>query len=172
MKTKIEKRDFIEASLGKREEQGLLRQLLHNEGLVDFCSNDYLGFARSEELAGRIQSRLADISNNYNGSTGSRLISGNSEFTEDLETAIAAYHRAEAGLIFNSGYDANIGLFSSVPQRGDTVLYEELSHASIIDGIRLGFADSFKFRHNDTRHLEERLKAARGNVFVAVESVY
>jgi 8-amino-7-oxononanoate synthase len=65
-----------------------------------------------------------------------------------------------------------VGLFSSVPSRGDTILYDELVHASIHDGIRLSRADSYLFRHNDIEHLQERLNSAKGNIFVAVESVY
>ena len=98
------------------------------------------------------------------------MISGNSRFLESLEEFIANFHRAESGLIFNSGYDANIGLFASVPQRGDTILYDELIHASIRDGIRLSFADSFSFRHNDLNDLNNLMAKVKGNV-VAVESI-
>jgi 8-amino-7-oxononanoate synthase len=91
---------------------------------------------------------------------------------ECLEAKIAAFHHARAGLIFNSGYDANIGLFSSVPRKGDTILYDELIHASIRDGVRLSLASHFSFKHNNINQLEEKIKIAKGNVFVAVESVY
>ena len=90
----------------------------------------------------------------HSGSTGSRLISGNSADIERLESEIANFHQAESGLIFNSGYVANLGLFSTIPNRGDTVLYDELIHASIRDGIRLSNADSFSFKHNNVQHLE------------------
>jgi len=119
---------MIQDHLIKREEEGLLRSLRMKEGLIDFCSNDYLGYGRDVESGGEGAGLTL-------GSTGSRLISGNSAYVEDLERYIAEYHDSEAGLIFNSGYDANLGLFSSVPQRGDTVLYDELCHASIRDGI-------------------------------------
>ena len=165
--------DFLHTALAKREELGLLRKLSSKNNLIDFFSNDYLGFARSEELRKRTNINLEKSDYKLiNGSSGSRLISGNSELFEKTENEIAVFHKAEAGLIFNSGYDANLGLFSSAPQRGDTILYDELSHASIIDGIRLSHADSFKFRHNDLNHFEERLKSAKGKAFVAVESVY
>lgn len=113
--------------------------------------------------------RLPYISN---GSTGSRLISGNSTYTEQLEHTIADFHHAEAGLLINSGYDANVGLFSAVPQRGDTIITDELIHASVIDGSRLSFANKYTFRHNDLQSLEDKLKQAKGNCYVAVESVY
>jgi 8-amino-7-oxononanoate synthase len=111
------------------------------------------------------------------GSGGSRLLSGNYPLIEETEAFIAAFHEAEAGLIFNSGYDANLGLLSAVPQRGDTILYDQLCHASIRDGIRLSFAHSFSFAHNDVPALEQRLRGARGeeargNLFVVTESVF
>ena len=85
---------------------------------------------------------------------------------------ISNYHKAQSGLIFNSGYVANLGLFATIPQRGDTIIYDELIHASIRDGIRLSNADSFSFQHNNLKHLNQRLSKAKGNVFVAVESIY
>jgi 8-amino-7-oxononanoate synthase len=111
------------------------------------------------------------------GSAGSRLLAGNYPLIEETEAFIAAFHEAETGLIFNSGYDANLGLLSSIPQRGDTILYDQLCHASIRDGIRLSFAHSFSFAHNDVAILEQRLRGARGeeargNVFVVTESVF
>jgi len=161
----------LQQKLNERKEQNVLRELITVSGLVDFCSNDYLGFARSPELKRRIEDFLQK--NDFPiGSTGSRLISGNTEFAEQLEKEIAEFHQAEAGLIFNSGYDANVGIFSSVPQKGDTIIYDELVHASIHDGIRLSKAQSFPFRHNDLNHLEERLKITSGVIYIAVESVY
>ncbi len=91
---------------------------------------------------------------------------------EQVENEIAAFHGAEAGLIFNSGYDANIGLLSSVPQKGDTILYDHLCHASIRDGIRLSFAGAFSFPHNDLVELEKKIKFATGKVFIVTESVF
>ncbi|MDB5091179.1 MAG: bioF 2, partial [Mucilaginibacter sp.] len=85
---------------------------------------------------------------------------------------IATQHNCEAGLIFNSGYDANLGLFSSLPQRGDTIILDELVHASIIDGARLSFANRYTFKHNDLLSLEDKLKQAKGNCYVVIESVY
>lgn len=143
-----------------------------SRSLVDFCSNDYLGFARSEVLRKKIQRMEAEYHDARIGSTGSRLISGNTRFCEELENRIAKFHHADAGLIFNSGYDANIGIFSSTPQRNDTIIYDQLVHASIRDGIRLSYARAFSFNHNDVEDLEKKLKAATGNIFVAVESIY
>ncbi|MDB5133174.1 MAG: bioF 2 [Mucilaginibacter sp.] len=140
--------------------------------LIDFCSNDYLGFARSPELKSSIDKEVSNCGLVANGSTGSRLLSGNTVYIEELEQQIASLHKSEAGLIFNSGYDANLGLFSSLPQRGDTILLDELVHASIIDGARLSHASRYSFRHNDLDSLEDKLKRAKGICYVAIESVY
>jgi len=164
---------YLKESLDKRRSEGSFRTLKVLHDLKDFCSNDYLGFSTTGELHARIlefnqkQPKLIT-----EGSTGSRLISGNSAVTESLEEFIASYHDAEAALIFNSGYDANVGLFSSIPKRGDTIFYDELVHASIRDGIRLSYAKAYSFRHNDVEHLKELFKLANGNVYIAVESVY
>ena len=146
-----------------RESKGLLRSLRTEKNLIDFCSNDYLGFARSFESG---DGELIQ----GGGSTGSRLLTGNSALVEELEGYIAEYHNSDAGLIFNSGYDANLSLFSAIPQRGDTVLYDELIHASVRDGIRLGFAKSKSFKHNNLEDLDKRLQNTNGLVYVAVRS--
>jgi 8-amino-7-oxononanoate synthase len=160
--------DFLYNKLKEREQQNSLRQLrLPAEGMIDFCSNDYLGIVKNRLL----QQTSSDHNNNY-GSTGSRLLTGNYALIEETEKAIASFHKAEAALIFNSGYDANIGLLSSIAQRGDTILYDYLSHASIRDGIRLSFAQSFSFQHNDLADLEKKLEKTTGTCFVVTESVF
>lgn len=161
----------ISDTLLKREGQGALRKLVTNNKRIDFCSNDYIGFARSKNLFSLVEKRMGQLEKN-NGSAGSRLLAGNTAYAEELETLLAGAHAAPAALIFNSGYDANVGLFSCLPARGDTILYDELVHASIHDGIRLSRAERFSFRHSDIGHLEERLRNGKGNVFVVVESVY
>ena len=164
--------ELIRERLEVRAENGSLRQLSHNTSLTDFCSNDYLGFARSNQLSTAIEQTLAQSADHRNGATGSRLISGNHSFTESTEAFIAEFHNAESALIFNSGYDANIGLISSLARRGDTVILDELIHASLIDGARLTHANRYTFKHNDVLDLESKLKAAKGTVYVLVESVY
>jgi 8-amino-7-oxononanoate synthase len=162
---------FIQKRLDERRLAGTYRSLKPESNLVDFCSNDYLGFARSIELKANIDAELNAI-HSLNGSTGSRLLSGNSRYTENLEKTIAALHQSEAGLLFNSGYDANVGLFSSLPQRGDTIITDELIHASIIDGARLSHANRYTFKHNDLTSLEAKLQQAKGVCYVVIESVY
>lgn len=148
--------------LEDRKKNGGLRSLSLLGELVDFFSNDYLGFSKNTLVS----------TGKAGGSTGSRLLSGNSREAEQAETFLAEFFGTEAALIFNSGYDANLGFFSSVPQRGDTVLYDALVHASVRDGIRLSHADAFAFKHNDVGDLEKKIRKAKGTVFVAIESLY
>jgi len=164
--------DFLNERLEERRENGLMRRLVDKGHLVDFCSNDYLGMAQSTALKQLINQKLAQYAPARVGATGSRLISGNFAYTEELEQKMATFHQAETGLIFNSGYDANVGVFASLARRGDTVITDELIHASIIDGVRLTHAKRLRFRHNNLADLEKKLRVAEGNIFVGVESVY
>lgn len=159
--------------LKEREQKGLLRKLKISSLPIDFCSNDYLGFS----ISGKLKEKTAQHSSSSlkTGSTGSRLISGNSTEAEELEKKIAAFHHSENALLFNSGYDANLGVFSSIPQKNDVILYDEFIHASIHDGLRLSYANRYKFKHNDVAELKEliaRSKETAYNIFIAVESVY
>ncbi len=162
----------LQQKLEERAAQGNLRVLKTTTGLIDFCSNDYLGLARSEELRALIKKEEEKYKALPLGATGSRLLSGNHLLFEELESIIAAYHKGEAALLFNSGYTANVGLLSSLPQRGDTVFYDEASHASMKDGLRLSFAKTYSFRHNSVEDLRHKLKHATGQVYVVVESIY
>ncbi|MEM9824087.1 MAG: pyridoxal phosphate-dependent aminotransferase family protein [Bacteroidota bacterium] len=137
---------------------------------MDFCSNDYLGLARSPRLSQLTAQFLSHIQKA--GATGSRLITGNHSFIEELEQEIAQFHEAEAALLHNSGFDANLGLLSCIATKEDSILSDQLIHASLIDGIRLSKAQKLIFRHNDLQHLEAQLKKAQGQIFVIVESVY
>lgn len=154
----------LQKALEKRASENSLRKLKISEGMVDFCSNDYLGFARKEWSVEGARGAV--------GSGGSRLISGTHKVHEEFESWLAEFHEVESALLFNSGYDANLGLFATVPKKGDTVIYDKLCHASIRDGLRLSAARSFSFKHNDVEDLRGRLANASGEVFVVVESVY
>lgn len=158
--------------LAMREEAGLLRALRRTIAPIDFTSNDYLGLARSPGLFTAIEQKLEQLTPPLNGATGSRLLSGNGLYTEQVEATLARIFSAEAALIFQSGYSANLSVLSAMPQRGDTILCDELVHASIKDGMRLSLAKHHNFRHNDLQDLEERLQRASGNVFIVVESIY
>ena len=163
---------YISENLKYRIDNNSLRTLKPENNLIDFCSNDYLGFAHSLEFRAMFEAEIKNYPGYCLGSGGSRLLAGNDSFTEELENKIAEFHEAESSLLFNSGYNANIGLFSSIPQRGDTIISDEYIHASIIDGIRLSHAARFVFKHNDLQSLEQKLKLAKGRVFIVVESIY
>lgn len=165
--------------LAAREEKGLLRELRSPElSASDFSSNDYLGFAKQ----GPFQSFLRDTGHltsvRSSGSTGSRLLSGHSERTAKLERVAAEFHKSEASLLFNSGYDANLSLLSCLPSSNDAIIYDELIHASIHDGIRAGRArnNAIRFSHNDVQSLQKAITAATrkhpGNVLICIETVY
>lgn len=131
--------ESLAEKLAQREAENALRQPgMLEADKADFSSNDYLGLASSAELFEATHKYLIDNKVASSGSTGSRLITGSHALYDIAEKFIAAYHDAESALIFNSGYDANVGFFSSVPQKGDIVLYDEYIHASIRDGLRLG----------------------------------
>lgn len=172
---------YLLKALAEREQNGLLRKLTHTFPEIDFCSNDYLGFSKLGLLDAKLLSLAVEASTSgekqpgYFGATGSRLISGNSRFMDEAEKQIALFHHAQSALIFNSGYDANVGLLSSVPQKTDLILFDEHVHASIYDGIRLSHATHYKFKHNDLEDLEELIQRHQKNfenIYVVVESVY
>jgi len=159
--------------LNVRKENNAFRTLGNVVSKVDFFSNDYLGFSKSDFLFRKVHAYLEAKDIKENGATGSRLISGNSLLHSVVETKIKECHNSEAAILFNSGYDANLGFFEAVPQRGDIILYDEYIHASIRDGIRLSNAKSYKFKHNNLAHLDEILKRVQyDNVYIVTESVF
>lgn len=168
----------LQQKLHFRKEANALRKLPMPTSGIDFSSNDYLGFAKNEQIFDATHQYLVDNTIKINGATGSRLISGNHNLYDITEKYIAAFHQSEAALIFNSGYDANVGFFSAVPQRNDVILYDELCHASIRDGIQMSHAKSYKFQHNDYEDLEAKIsKIQKPNpefqtIYIVTESVF
>ncbi len=148
----------LQDKLETRASSNALRTLPQDLGTVDFSSNDYLGFARSEELYEQSHQYLRAKGLQVNGAGGSRLLSGNHPLFDVVEQELCAIYKSDSSLVYNSGYAANIGLFSTVPQRGDHIFYDEFIHASIRDGIALSYAKSYKFKHNDLGDLEEKFK--------------
>lgn len=167
----------LKSKLEKRQQDHSIRQLGTQHNLVDFSSNDYLGFTKSEAIFNNAHDYLLGHHLKQNGATGSRLLSGNHALYSIVETILCEFHHSEAALVFNSGYDANIGFFSSVAQHGDVILYDELIHASIRDGIQLSNAKAYKFKHNDLKNLQNHLESIRESaksdeIFVVTESVF
>jgi 8-amino-7-oxononanoate synthase len=168
----------LDQKLQERSAKNALRELQAVSKKVDFVSNDYLGMARDEAVFLGAHKLLMDRSIIQNGSTGSRLLSGNSALYGETEQYLADYYKADAALIFNSGYDANLGFFSSVPQRTDVVIFDEYIHASMRDGIRMGTAKGLKFMHNDLDDLASVLQRVRKNkevdaqCYVVTEAVF
>jgi 8-amino-7-oxononanoate synthase len=156
---------YLQQKLDEKKTAGTLRSLLYAHDKIDFSSNDYFGFAKSGLLT-------TDHMALPSGATGSRSITGNSQLAEDTEKMIARFHGREAALIFNTGYMANTGLFSCLAGKGDTYISDEYIHASIIDGMRLSYANRLRFKHNDLADLEKKLINATGRKIVAVESIY
>jgi len=148
-------------SLAHKKENHAFRSLKIFEG-VDFFSNDYLGFAREEEIHNQALEKLQSFSNNRNGSTGSRLLSGNHLAYEQLEQTLCETFEVEAALVYNSGFSANTGWISAILQKNDLVLYDALCHASIRDGLKMSPAKSYKFKHNNLSDLKNKYEQLKG----------
>ena len=169
----------LQQQLEVRKENKTIRSLGNNTALIDFSSNDYLGLSKSEIIFEKTHQFLINNNIKKNGATGSRLLTGNYDLYSETESLICKYHQAESALIFNSGYNANIGFFSCIPQRNDIVLYDEFIHASIRDGLAISNAKAYKFKHNDLINLEklllrysEFISKSNQNIYVVSESVF
>jgi 8-amino-7-oxononanoate synthase len=169
----------LQAELDSRESRLIRRRLPEPTGtLIDFTSNDYLSLSHSPILRSLFLSKLASAPSVL-GAGGSRLLVHGDAHTA-LEARLARFFRAPAALLFNSGFDANVSLFTCLPQPGDVVVYDEFIHASVHDGLRASRATACcAFTHNDMfalRRALEHVKRSKTNetssVFIAVESVY
>ncbi|KAK0203321.1 pyridoxal phosphate-dependent transferase [Desarmillaria ectypa] len=176
----------LQKSLDKRAKIGmpvldLLRPAL-TTNVPDFFSNDYLSITTNPQLNGNILSALIP-SKKLLGSTGSRLLNGNSPSHAETEKYLQSHFNAPSALMFTSGYDANVAFFGSVPHSEDIIVFDELIHASVRDGIAAARTrNTYVFSHNSVASFEsciaELLKklpqtlAGKLTVFVAVESLY
>jgi len=164
-------------------EAGLERKLRRIEGeqgptvTIDgtryllFCSNNYLGLATHPDVVAAARAAL----DRYGASAvSSRLISGHMAAHAELEATLARWKRVEAALVFSTGYQANVGVLTTLVGPEDVVLSDELNHASIIDGCRLSRARVVVYRHNDLEHLEDCLAETDGmrRRIVVTESVF
>lgn len=154
--------------------RGRLRSLDTPAG-IDFTSNDYLGLAQSQELADAV---VAAIERGVPvGAGGSRLLRGNHPEHEALEAEAARFFGAETALFFGGGFIANTALLATLPSRGDLIVYDELIHASVHDGMRLSKTEATAARHNDPQSIEDAIKTWRaaggtGQPWIVVESLY
>jgi 8-amino-7-oxononanoate synthase len=161
----------MEAELASLASQSQLRRLEVMQG-INFCSNDYLGLSCDPRLREAVADALA--AGAAVGSTGSRLLSGNAQIWEDLESELARFAGTEAALFFNSGYAANTGLLGCIAGPQDVIFSDQANHASIIDGIRLSRARKVIFPHLDLDFLEREVSNCDGAAqkFIVVESVF
>ncbi|MGW8160775.1 MAG: aminotransferase class I/II-fold pyridoxal phosphate-dependent enzyme, partial [Desulfobulbales bacterium] len=151
---------------------GWIRLLDSVDELLDFSSNDYLALSEHPEVIGGSRKYLEMFGA---GAGAARLMSGDLEINHLLEGEIAQLKQKEAALIFGSGYLANTGIISALVGRGDLIITDRLSHASIYDGCLLSGARTIRFRHNDLTHLEQILQEKRSqfnSCLVVVESIY
>jgi 8-amino-7-oxononanoate synthase len=160
---------FIDTELQRLKQDGLYRRLRRVDGaqdstltldgreVINFSSNNYLGIANHPALAAAAK---AAIDRYGCGAGASRLISGNMVLHEELEAKLAEFKGTESALVFNSGFQANTGILSTLVGEGDLILSDELNHASIIDGCRLSRAKTEVYRHCDLGELEQQLKRA------------
>ena len=175
--------DFIEQRLEEIRSRNLYRELkvvdgeqdstvvLNGREVLNLSSNNYLGLANHPALK---EAARQALDRHGCGSGASRLISGNMTAHEELEQRLARFKGTEAALVFNSGYQANVGIIATLVEKDDVVLSDQLNHASIIDGCRLSRAAVSVYRHCDMDHLESLLKQspARARKLIATESVF
>lgn len=175
--------DSIITELLRIEDAGLYRKLrrvesdqgptlrLDGREVINFSSNNYLGLANHPSLCKAAKEAI----DRYGcGSGASRLISGNMTLHEELESKIAELKGTEAALVFNSGFQANTGILSTLVGEGDVVLSDALNHASIIDGCRLSRAKVVVYGHCDIDQLERSLRDAPSNArkLIVTESLF
>ncbi|CAM5434134.1 8-amino-7-oxononanoate synthase OS=Afipia felis OX=1035 GN=bioF PE=4 SV=1 [Afipia felis] len=153
---------------------GRLRNLQPREG-IDFVSNDYLALAEAPRLRKAVMAAIE--SGTPIGAGGSRLLRGNCMEHERLEAEAADFFGAESALYFGAGYSANFAALSTLPQRGDLIVMDELSHASMREGARASRAEIVETSHNDSTTAADairtwRAKGGKGRPWIAVESIY
>ena len=162
------------SQLAALEKRGRLRRLMPRAGR-DFASNDYLGLASDPIIAQAVADAVAR--GVPVGSGGSRLLRGNAPEHEGLEAKAADFFKTQAALFMANGFAANLALFSTLPQRGDLIVADELIHASVHDGIRMSKAVAVFARHNDVQSFADliaawRQEGGKGRVWIAVETLY
>lgn len=164
--------DWLRKELQLIEEQGLTRKLrsfstgnenevvMNGKKFLLFSSNNYLGLATDSRLKKKATEGILKYGT---GAGGSRLTTGNFDIHDQLEATIADFKKAEAAIVFSSGYLANMGVISSVMKTGDVIFSDAWNHASIIDGCRLSHAKTIVYEHADMVDLERKLRQSHGD---------
>ncbi|MBG0782549.1 MAG: pyridoxal phosphate-dependent aminotransferase family protein [Bacteroidales bacterium] len=145
--------------------------LINGKKVLMFGSNSYLGLTNHPKL---IEAAKDALDKYGTGASGSRLMNGNLDLHEKLEASLAEFTGKPASVVFSTGFQTNLGTVSALTGRNDFILMDEKNHASIIEGSRLSYAKSFKYRHNDMSSLEENLKKTVPNqiVLIVVDGVF
>lgn len=178
MASKHKKIAFVGERLASLEKSDLYRRLrtvvvkgptaeVDGKQVVHLCSNDYLGLSQNLHVIKKTIQALQEVSQ-----CSSRLIAGNHPKVLELEGMLADHRRAEAALVYPTGYNANLGAVTAIADENSTIFSDELNHASIIDACRLSGAEIKVFRHNDNEHLEELVRNARGRKIVITEGIF
>jgi glycine C-acetyltransferase len=176
--SKHKKIAFVGERLASLEKSDLYRRLrtvvvkgptaeVDGKQVVHLCSNDYLGLSQNLHVIKKTIQALQEVSQ-----CSSRLIAGNHPQVLKLEGMLADHRRAEAALVYPTGYNANLGAVTAIADENSTIFSDELNHASIIDACRLSGAEIKVFRHNDNEHLEELVRNARGRKIVITEGIF
>ena len=165
------KKEDLLRSLTRATKLPRIKVLIDGKEYVNFSSNDYLGFSTHPAIASAVKGAVSFGT----GSSASRLMTGSLDLHHALEEKVAHFKGKEDGAVFNSGYQANVGIISALCGKDDCVFSDRLNHASIVDGIKLSGASHIRFRHNDAGHLEELLEEKRKdfrNSLIVTETVF
>lgn len=170
--------EFIKEEISKLKTENLYRRLrtvenqngsliVDKKKIINFNSNDYLGLSSNQTIIKNMIKEFDEISQ-----CSSRLVGGNHLNIEKLEQVLSKHRKTESSLVYTTGYSAVQGVISTLSDRDTTIFSDELNHASIIDGCRLGNAKIKIFRHNDTEHLLELLGSVSGKKILVTEGVF
>src|SRR5688572_14330296 len=176
-------RDHLRTQLGQLKETGLYKRerliqtpqgssiRVGGKDVVNFCANNYLGLANHPEI---VAAAMDGVQRFGYGMASVRFICGTQEIHRQFETAVARFLGKDDAILYSSCWDANGGLFETILGEEDTILSDELNHASIIDGIRLCKAKRYRYKNRDMRDLEEGLKQTKDSRFrlIATDGVF
>jgi 8-amino-7-oxononanoate synthase len=144
--------------------------VINGNRMIMIGSNNYLGLTTHPKVR---QAAIDAIKRYGTSCTGSRFLNGNLALHNKLEQDLADFVGKEAGLVFSTGMQVNLGTISALIGRGEMVITDREDHASIIDGCRLGFGEMKRYRHNDMEHLEKVLQECDGKgTMVVVDGVF